>query len=151
MLELAHETDFEAVKRLSVQIHDLHVGWRPDLYCHSEEPYPREKYLEDIKKRLVYTAKVSGVVAGYVILSIQDKDGPGVVPCRVMRIDSICVDETVRGQGIGKAIAADVRALASAFGCREVILGVHPENDDAVVFYQKCGFKIRTINMEMTM
>ena len=132
MLELAKESDFEAVKRLSVQIHDLHAEWRPDLYYHSEEPYPREKFLEDIKNRLVYTAKVAGVVAH-----------------RAMRVDSICVDETARGQGIGKAIAADVRALARAFGCREVVLGVHPENDDAVVFYQKCGFNIRTINMEM--
>ncbi len=149
MLELAREDDFEAVKRLSVQIHDLHVQWRPDLYYHSEEPYPRDKFLEDIKNRLVYTAKVSGVVAGYVILSIQDKGGPGVVPHRAMRVDSICVDEFVRGQGIGKAIAADVRALARAFGCREVVLGVHPENDNAVAFYQKCGFNIRTINMEM--
>ena len=66
-----------------------------------------------------------------------------------MKLDSICVDESARGQGIGKAIIADVRALARAFGCREMILGVHPENDDAVVFYQKCGFTIRTINMEM--
>ena len=149
MLELAKEQDFEAVNRLSVQIHDLHTGWRPDLYYHSEEPYPRDKFLEDIKNRLVYTAKVAGVVAGYVILSIQDKGGPGVVPYRAMRVDSICVDETARGQGIGKAIAEDVRALARAFGCREVVLSVHPENDNAVAFYQKCGFTIRTINMEM--
>ena len=49
MLELAKESDFEAVKRLSVQIHDLHAEWRPDLYYHSEEPYPREKFLEDIQ------------------------------------------------------------------------------------------------------
>jgi ribosomal protein S18 acetylase RimI-like enzyme len=43
---------------------------------------------------------------------------------------------------------ADVRALAKVFGCTELILGVHPENDGAVVFYQKCGFRIRTINMD---
>lgn len=149
MLELAREEEFEAVKRLSVQIHDLHVAWRPDLYCHSDEPYPKAKFLEDIQKRMVYTAKVFGVVAGYLTLSIQEKGGPGIVAHRAMRVDSICVDESARGHGIGKAMAADVRALAKVFGCREVILGVHPENDEAVAFYQKCGFKIRTINMDM--
>ena len=56
---------------------------------------------------------------------------------------------TGTSQGIGKAMISDVRALARAFGCREVILGVHPENDEAVGFYQKCGFAIRTINMDM--
>ena len=149
MLELARETDWEAIKRLSIQIHDLHAAWRPDLYFHSDEPYPKEKFLADIADRLVYTARLDGVVAGYVVLSVLHKGGPGTVEYKALRLDSICVDETVRGHGIGKAMVADVRALARAFGCREVILGVHPENDPAVGFYQKCGFRIRTINMDM--
>lgn len=149
MLELAREQDWEAINRLSVQIHDLHAAWRPDLYFSCEEPYPKEKFLEDIRSRMVYAAKIDSTVVGYVILSVMHKGGPGAVEYKAMRLDSICVDESARGQGIGKAMVADVRALAMAFGCREVILGVHPENDDAVGFYQKCGFTIRTINMEM--
>ena len=43
---------------------------------------------------------------------------------------------------------ADIRALAKAFRCKELRLSVYPQNDDAVVFYQKCGFTIRTIDME---
>ena len=149
MLELARESDWESVRRLSVQIHDLHAAWRPDLYFHCDEPYPREKYLEDIRNRMVYTAKIGGQVAGYVILSMMQKGGPGTVEYKALRLDAICVDEVARGQGIGKAMVSDIRALARAFGCREVILGVHPENDRAVDFYQKCGFAIRTINMDM--
>lgn len=149
MLELARESDWEGVKRLSVQIHDLHAAWRPDLYFHCNEPYPKDKFLEDIHSRMVYTAKIGGVVAGYVILSILQKGGPGTVEYKAIRLDSICVDEAVRGQGIGKAMVSDVCALGRAFGCRELILGVHPENDSAIGFYQKCGFSIRTINMDM--
>ena len=149
MLELARESDWEAVRRLSVQIHDLHASWRPDIYFHCEEPYPRNAFLEDISNRMVYTAKVQGTVIGYVVLSILRKGGPGTVEKKLMRLESICVEEFLRGQGIGKSMVADVRALARAFGCSEVILGVHPENDEAVGFYQKCGFRIRTINMDM--
>lgn len=149
MLELAREGDWEAVRRLSVQIHDLHVSWRPDIYYHADEPYSREKFLEDIAGRMVYVAKVDDCVAGYVILSVQLKGGPGTVDHKLMRLDSICVDEAVRGHGIGRTMITDARALARAFGCDGLLLGVHPENDHAVVFYQKCGFKIRTINMEM--
>lgn len=149
MLELARESDWEAVRQFSVQIHDLHAAWRPDLYYHSDEPYPKEKFLEDIRKGTVYVAKLGGSPVGYVILSLLDKGGPGTVAYKAMRLDAICVDETARGQGIGKAMVSDVRALARAFGCREVILGVHPENDTAVGFYQKCGFTIRTINMQL--
>ena len=148
MLELAKESDWEQVRRLSVQIHDLHAQWRPDIYFHCDEPYPREKFLEDIRSKLVYVAKLQQNVAGYVVLSFIHKGGAGTVPVKQMRLESICVDDAVRGHGIGKAMMTDVRALAKAFGCRELILGVHPENDGAVSFFQKCGFAIRTINMQ---
>ena len=149
MLELARESDFEAVRRLSVQIHDLHAAWRPDIYYHCDEPYPKTKFLGDIQNRSVYVAKISDTVVGYTVLSFLMKGGPGTMEQKQLRLESICVDEMLRGQGIGKAMVADVRALAKAFGCREILLGVHPENDEAVGFYQKCGFRIRTIHMDM--
>lgn len=149
MLELARESDWEEVKRLSVQIHDLHAAWRPDIYFHTEEPYPKEKFLEDIRSRMVYVAKIDGIIAGYVVLAIMKKGGPGTVERKLMRLESICVEESIRGHGIGKSMVMEVRALARAFGCSQIILGVHPENDIAVGFYQKCGFRIRTINMDM--
>lgn len=149
MLELARESDWEAVKALSVQIHDLHAAWRPDIYFHCEEPLACETFLEAIQKRMLYVAKVDGSVAGYVLLSVMERGGPGVHTYRAMRLDAICVDKALRGQGIGRLMITDVRALAKAFGCRELLLGVHPENDSAVGFYQKCGFRIRTINMDM--
>lgn len=148
MLELAREQDFEAVRRLSVQVHELHAAWRPDLYYHCEEPLPKAIFLEGIAKRMIYVAKMDGTVVGYVTLNVMDRGGPGAVVHKAMRLDAICVDEAFRGRGIGKTMVADVRALARAFGCRDVLLGVHPENDGAVAFYQKCGFRIRTINMD---
>ena len=148
MLQLARESDWVDIQRLSVQVHDLHAAWRPDIFYRTEEPYPREYFLEDIRDRMVYVAKLDGLVAGYVVLSIQEKGGPGTVEQKLMRLDSICVDKALRGHGIGKAMVTDVRALARVFCCTELILGVHPENDEAIAFYQKCGFRIRTINMD---
>ena len=150
MLELATQKDWEAVQRLSVQIHDLHAAWRPDIYVHADEPYPKETFQQDILERKVYVAKLQETVVGYVIVSVMIKDGPGTVSKKLMRLDSICVDESLRRHGIGTAIMADVRALAKAFGCKVLLLGVHPENNEAVAFYQKCGFRIRTINMDCT-
>lgn len=149
MLELATVADWEAVKQLSVQVHDLHAQWRPDIYFHSDEPLTNQAFSNLLDDKMIYVAKVSDTVVGYVTLSISNKSGEGIYPKKVMRIDSICVDEAIRGHGIGMQIVRDVRALCSAFGCDTLMLGVHPENDRAVNFYQKCGFRIRTINMEM--
>ncbi len=149
MLELARESDWAAVNRLSRQVHDLHAAWRPDLYYSCDAPLPKEAFGDAIRNRTLYVTKLADTVAGYVLLSILEKGGEGVVEHKALRLDAICVDDALRGHGIGKAMVADVRALARAFGCREVILGVHPENDGAVAFYQKCGFFIRTIHMDM--
>ena len=149
MLELAREMDWEAIRHLSVQVHALRAALRSDIYYNCETPYPRDCFLEDIRNRMVYVAKAQGVVVGYVVLSVCENRGPGTVEKKQLRLDSICVDGSVRRHGIGRAMITDVRALAKAFGCREVILSVHAENDDAVVFYQKCGFTIRAITMDM--
>ena len=79
MLELARLEDWEAVRRLSVQVHDLHAAWRPDLYEQCQAPYPKEKFLEDIQSRTVYVAKLGETVMGYTVLSVMAKSGPGIV------------------------------------------------------------------------
>lgn len=148
MLELAQLSDREAVNTLARQVHALHVQWRPDIYEMVDELYPEERVREGIAARELYVAKLAGRVVGYVSLKFKDYNHPGLVTRKVMVIDEICVEQSLRGQGIGKAMMEDVHALAKAFRCTDLQLGVYPQNDDAVGFYQKCGFTIRSIDMQ---
>lgn len=147
MLELARPSDREAINAMASQVHAMHVSWRPDIYEMPAELYPEERFLTAVRERQLYVAKVNGVTVGYVAVKIRDYNWPGVVKRKVMFVDEICVEESCRNQGIGKAMMADVRALARAFGCTDLQLGVYPQNDAAVAFYQKCGFTIQSINM----
>ena len=148
MLELATIADREAVEVLARQVHAMHVAWRPDIYEMPEQLYPEERFLEVIRERQLYVAKINTVVVGYALLKIRHYDWPGVVKRKVMLIDELCVHESCRNQGIGKQIMNDAWALAKAFRCTDLQLGVYPQNDDAVGFYQKCGFTIRSIDMQ---
>ena len=148
MLELATLNDREMVNALAREVHAMHVEWRPDIYEMPGELYPQERFLEAIRNRSLYVAKIDCIAVGYVSLKIRDYDWPGVVRRKVMFVDEICVEETARGQGIGKTIMEDVHALAKAFRCTDLQLGVYPQNDAAVAFYQKCGFTIRSIDMQ---
>ena len=148
MLRLARAQDREAVNQLALQVHAMHVQWRPDLYEMVEELYPSERFEEAVRQRQLYVAKIDDAVVGYVSLLKRSCDWPGVVKRKVMIVDEICVEELCRGNGIGKQIMAEARALAKAFGCTDMQLGVYPQNDDAVAFYQKCGFTIRSIEMQ---
>ena len=147
MLELARLADREAVNALALEVHAMHVRWRPDKFEMAEELYPEERFQEAIMQRQIYVAKVGGLIAGYVLLRVRSMDFPGQVKKKVMLVEEICVEEALRNQGIGKQIMREVRALARAFGCRDLQLSVYPQNESAVAFYEKCGFTIQHITL----
>ena len=62
MLELARPDDREAVNLLAKQVHAMHVAWRPDIYEMVEELYPEARFLEAMKQRQLYVAKLDGTV-----------------------------------------------------------------------------------------
>ena len=148
MLELATKHDRFDVNRLARQVHEMHVQWRPDLYNMPEELFPEELYDELVKNRELYVAKLDGAVIGFAWVRMRTAEGVGLVTRKVMLINQICVDEALRNHGIGTQMMEEVRVLARAFGCTDLQLGVYPQNDEAVSFYQKCGFMIRSIDMQ---
>ena len=147
MLELARPSDREIVNTLAGQVHFLHVCWRPDIYCSGEELYSQERFLEAIRQRQLYVARIDNQVVGYVLIKIRQLEMPGLICRKILLVDELCVNEICRGQGIGTEMMLEVRALAKAFGCTHLQLGVYPQNDEAVSFWQKCGFTIQSITM----
>ena len=148
MLELAREQDFEDINRIALQVHELHVQWRPDLYRETDCLFPADHLRECIREKNLFVAKEQSVILGFVLFRIREMKGPGNVPRKILQLDSIGVEESLRNQGIGKQMMAELRVLAKAFGCTDIQLSVYPQNDEAVAFYQKCGFTIRNINMQ---
>lgn len=147
MLELAAPADWEAFERIDAQCHAIHVSWRPDIYK-AEELNPRSDYLEAIRERRIYVAKLHGVVVGIVKIHIHSFSGPGLVERRTFLIDHFAVEESCRRQGIGSMMMEDAFALARAFDCTDMQLNVYPQNEAAIAFYQKFGFQIRSISMQ---
>ena len=148
MLELATAADRSAVNELALQSYMLHVQWRPDIYSEVEEYFTEEEFAQLIRERKLYAAKLENTVVGFTLLTQHRFDGSGIVPRKVMSVDEFVVHETCRGHGIGKAMMEDIHALARAFRCSDLQLKVYPQNDDAVGFYQKCGFQIQNIGMQ---
>ena len=148
MLELARLCDWEAVNRISGQITQVHAAWRPDLFRSHDCSYSREYFQEEIREKRLYVAKAGDAVVGYTHFYIWEAGGPCIVPRKVMSITDFGVEESCQNQGFGTQMMTEIRALARAFGCTDLELNVYPQNDDAVAFYQKCGFTIKTIEMQ---
>ena len=84
MIQLATPSDHAAINELARQIHELHSGWRPDIFCAAEELYPQERFDECIANRQLYVAKIEGNVVGYALLITRDSSHNGMIPRRVM-------------------------------------------------------------------
>lgn len=148
MLELARPSDRDAVNQIASEAHAMHVAWRPDIFESVEELYSEERFQEAIRTRSLYIARLNDVAVGYAAVQIREENTPGAVRRKVMQLEEICVEKTCRGQGIGQRMIMELRALSRAFRCTDLQLNVYPQNDDAVGFFQKCGFMIQSIVMQ---
>ena len=148
MIELATIKDRSEIERLAKQIHQQHIDWRPDIYRMPEELFPEERFLELIGRRELYVAKLEGTVAGFAMTAIRTVDSPELQKRKIFLIQQIAVDEALQNHGIGTRMMEELRILAKAYGCSDMMLSVYPQNDAAVSFYQKCGFMIQNINMQ---
>ena len=149
MLQLARPEDRPSINQIAVQVHSLHVQWRPDIYKMEDELWPQQRFDDAVADRQLFCAKMEDRVVGYVLLKVRSYAAVGHVQRKVLMIDEICVDEDLRNKGIGTEMMLDVRAIARAFGCTDLQLGVYPQNKEAIAFYQKCGFRIRSIDMQL--
>jgi len=149
MLQLARAEDRAAIEVLAQQIHRMHVQWRPDIYEIAPEMWTQERFDNAVSLRQLFAAKIDEQIVGYVLVKIRDYEMTGHVKRKVLLIDEICVDEALRNRGIGTEMMIEVRAIATAFGCTDMQLGVYPQNNEALAFYHKCGFRIRSIDMQM--
>ena len=149
MLQLARQMDRDQVEEIAKQVHSLHVTWRPDIYEMPDELFTVERFERVLADKQLYVAKEREIILGYVLVKIRDYNWPGVVRRKVMLIDELAVRAEYRNRGIGTVIMDEVKVLARAFGCTDLQLGVYPQNDAAVSFYQKNGLMIRSIDMQM--
>ena len=148
MLELATLSDWEDINRLSNQVAQLHTAWRPDLFRTAEISYPKEVLEELIQEKSIFVAKLNGTIVGYTAFWIWETNGTCSVPRKVLSINDFCVEKEARSHGIGTQMMQELRILAKAFDCTDLQLTVYPQNDAAIAFYQKCGFTIKSIDMQ---
>lgn len=151
MLQLARREDHFVIESLSQHLHCLRVSWRPDLYKYVEQLYTTECFDELVSKKQLYVAKIGNNVVGYVRILFHHQDVPGTVNRKIAVLEEIVVCADYRNMGLGTQMMDDVKALAKAFGCNAMHLGVYPQNDEAVAFFQKNGLTIRSIEMQMSL
>ena len=150
-IRFACDRDIPGMIDLLQQVGEVHHRIRPDLFRSGAQKYDEaalNALLAD-PNRPILAAEIEGKLAGYAfcILQVTEND-PVLCDRKVLYIDDLCVEETLRGQGIAGALYERVLEYARELGCDAVTLNVWCGNENAMKFYEKCGLKPQKIGME---
>ena len=133
------------------QVGQVHHEIRPDIFRDGALKYDETalKALLLEENKPIFVALESDRVLGYCFCVLKDYRGSGVQTDRVeLYIDDLCVEETVRGQGIATGLYRYVKDFAKELGCSHIALNVWCGNVGAQRFYEKMGLMPRHIMME---
>lgn len=151
-IRFATEKDIPQMIDLLRQVGEVHHQIRPDLFRAGAQKYDEtalKKLLAD-KTRPIIAGVIDDTMVGYAFCILQElKNDPVLCDRKTLYIDDLCVDETVRGAGVAKAIYQGVLDYAREIHCDAVTLNVWCGNDRALRFYGKCGLKPQKIGMEL--
>ena len=145
------ERDIPKVLELLLQVDLVHHNGRPDIFKvgrkYSESEL-KEKLKDETCHVLVYTDG-SGNVMGYCFCIYQTHAcSPVLTDIKTLYIDDLCVDESLRGRGIGRELYEAALSLARESGCYNLTLNVWSCNPSAMRFYEAQGLVPQKVCME---
>ena len=151
----AKEQDMDGINKLLLQVCLVHHKGRPDLFKYGAKKYTDEQLKAIIhdEDRPIFTAvDESGNVLGYAFCIFQQHIKDNILTdIKTLYIDDLCVDASVRGKGVAKALFDRAKAYGEELGCDALTLNVWEGNDRARHFYEKCGLTPRKTYMELSL
>jgi ribosomal protein S18 acetylase RimI-like enzyme len=152
IIRRAETKDKARLGELLLQVLLVHHNARPDLFKSRAKKYTDAELdviLADAT-RPIFVAESDGEVLGYAFcIFIQHKDNNILTDVKTLYIDDLCVDENIRGKGIGRSLYNYVVEYAKECGCYNVTLNVWADNKPALAFYESIGLHKQKIGMEL--
>lgn len=150
-IRLASCREIPEMIRLLQQVGQVHHDIRPDLFRDGAQKYDPQSLTELLQDphRPVFAAMEGDAMLGYCFCILRVTEGDPVrMDEKTLYIDDLCVDETLRGHHVGKALYEYAEAYAKSIGCDTITLNVWCGNEAAMAFYRNRGMKPRNITME---
>ena len=150
-IRFAETRDIPGMLELLRQVGGVHHDIRPDIFRPAAIKYTEKELIAILsdENSPIFVGVENGKVLGYCFCQIRTYQGSTVMTDRKeIYIDDLCVEETFRGQHVGRQLYDHTCAYARSIGCDFVTLNVWCGNDSAMAFYEKRGLKPRSITME---
>jgi ribosomal protein S18 acetylase RimI-like enzyme len=147
----ATQADLLTLCELGQSLNSLHHQARPDIYSDATKQVERDQphWLPSLTTptHAAFLAESHGLGVGFITAQVGEPSSPLMQPLRSCRIGSVCVLETMRGQGIGRALMALAQRWAMEQGATDIRLTVWAFNEPALRLYEEIGYEIRAFEM----
>lgn len=143
--------DVDGLVRLLKQISMLHHQGRPDLFKPNSQKFSAEeieKILSDKDFKVFVAIDDKDCMLGYCFCKLRSSSHPVLHTYTALYIEDFCVDESSRGQGIGKKLFDTALEYGKSQDVYNIELNVWNFNEGAVRFYESLGFSARSTVME---
>ena len=154
MIRFATEGDIPRLGDLLRQVCLVHHNGRPDIF-NAGRKYSDEDLrvlLSDPSRPILVAVDDTDTAIGYCFCVVQQPAAGGALkPNKTLYIHDLCVDETIRGQGIGRQLYAAAVEMAREQGCYNVTLNVWSCNPSALKFYEAQGLAPQKVCMELVL
>ena len=150
-IRFANTEDTPAILRLLQQVGQVHHQGRPDIFRAGAQKYGASQVMALMNKPgvAIFIAAQGQEVLGYCFCFLKTCEKDPVLCDRTeLYIDDLCIDETRRGQHIGKALYEAACRYARESHCHSVTLNVWCCNEKAMGFYKALGMQPQKITME---
>lgn len=151
-IRLAQAADIPELKRLLLQVGDVHHQIRPDIFRDGAIKYEDAELIEILRDETkpIFAAMEGDTMLGYCFCQWEMfRDSTVLTDRKELYIDDLCIDSSSRGHGVAQALYQHTLDYARAQGCHFVTLNVWCGNDRAMRFYEKMGLTPRKIFMEV--
>ena len=148
----AETRDIGRMGALLEQVNLVHHNGRPDIFKIGRKYTDEEliAILGDETRPILVAVDETDFVLGYAFCIYQQHVGSQLLTdIKTLYIDDLCVDETRRGQHVGRSLYDAAVALARETGCYNLTLNVWSCNEGAMRFYESCGLLPQKIGMEL--
>ena len=154
MIRRAMEKDIPKMGDLLRQVCLVHHKGRPDVFKVGRKYSDAEllALLQDDSRPILVAVDEDDAVMGYCFCIYQQHvDNAVLTDIKTLYIDDLCVDESLRGQHIGKMLYEAAVVLAKDSGCYNVTLNVWSCNASAMRFYEAQGLTPQKVCMELVL
>ncbi len=148
----ARHEDYDGILHLLTQIAALHHRGRPDIFKSGVKKYTADELSEITADPLkpVFVAAEDGQVLGYAFAVVVSYKNHAVFrDYTALYIDDLCVDENIRGKGVGKLLFEAITDFANELGIDMLDLNVWEFNKEAIAFYERMGMSTSRRRMEL--